>query len=154
MYLITIALSITLMSCNGQTGKQKDSNEKLAEKPQTNIKVERKYDDKGNLMGYDSSYSYYYSNVKDNKKLRDSIFNNFRNMMNDKYFFSRSPFFNDLFFEDSLLKYDFYRKDFFLNRFRNNMRRMDSLFLGMDSLKNRFFSKQFMIPGPLIAPKK
>ncbi len=46
------------------------------------------------------------------------------------------------FFEDSLLKYDFYKKDFFYNRFRNNMERMDSLFRGMDEMKNDFFNKQ------------
>ncbi len=154
MDLIAIALSITLMSCNGQTGKQKAKSDPNEFNPQTNIKVDKKYDDKGNLISYDSTYSYYYSNVKDDKNLRDSIFNSFRNTFNSKYLFSKDPYFNNLFFVDSLLKYDFYRKDFFLNRFRNNMRRMDSLFWGMDSMKNSFFSRQFMQPGPLIAPRK
>jgi hypothetical protein len=154
MDLIAIALSVTLMSCNDQTSKQKGESNKIPANPQTSVKVDKKYDDKGNLIRYDSSYSYYYSNVKDDENLSDSIFNSFRNALGNIYFFSRDPYFNDLFFEDSLLKYDFYRKDFFLNRFQNNMRRMDNLFLGMDSLKNSFFSKQFMLPVPLIAPKK
>jgi len=150
--MIAIALSLTLISCNGQTKKEKEASENLAANPQTSVRVDKKYDEKGNLIRYDSTYSYYYSNIKDKKYLSDSIFNDFRNKFNQKYFFSSDPFFNDLFFEDSLLRYDFYRKDFFMNRFRNNMRRMDSLFWGMDSLKNSFFNKQFTIPGPVKVP--
>ena len=143
---IAIALSIALISCNGQTNKEKSASVHPEANPQTSIKVDKKYDSKGNLIKYDSTYSYYYSNVEDNKNLKDSIFSNFKNHFNEKYFFSDDHYFSDFFFQDSLLKYDFYRKDFFINRFRNNMRMMDSLFWGMDSLKNTFFNKQFMIP--------
>jgi hypothetical protein len=38
--------------------------------------------------------------------------------------------------------YDFYKKDFFYDRFRNNMARMDSLFREMDIMKNDFFREQ------------
>jgi hypothetical protein len=150
---IAIALSLTLVGCNGQTKEKKNENNSSANIPQTNIKVDKQYDDKGNLIKYDSTYSYYYSNIQNDIDLRDSIFNNFQQQFNKKYFFSMDPFFKDFFFQDSLLIYDFYRKDFFLNRFRDNMRRMDSLFWGMDSMKNNFFRRQFMLPGPLIAPK-
>jgi hypothetical protein len=153
MDLIAIALSVALISCNGQTKKQNGESVNSSAIPQTKVIVDKKYDDKGNLIKYDSTYSYYYSNVKDNKNLKDSILSNFKNQFNNKYFFSTDPYFNDFFFEDSLLKYDFYRKDFFVNRFRNNMRMMDSLFWGMDSLKNSFFNKQFMVPGPVKVPK-
>jgi hypothetical protein len=152
MDLIAIALSVTLISCNGQTNKLSE-NDTSTSRPQTNIKVDKQYDSNGNLIKYDSSYSQYYSNIKDDKNRRDSIFSNFKNQFNRKYFFSNDPYFNDFFFQDSLLKYDFYRKDFFLNRFRNNMTMMDSLFRGMDSLKNSFFGKQFIVPGPLTVPK-
>lgn len=151
--LFAIALSATLYSCNGQKGKTEESNSG-SNIPQTNIKVDKQYDKDGNIIKYDSTYSYYYSNVKSDTNLRDSILNNFKNKFNQRYFFSDDPFFNDLFFVDSLLMYDFYKKDFFLNRFRNNTRWMDSLFRNMDSLKNSFFNKQFTIPGPLKAPVK
>jgi len=153
MDLIAIALSVTLISCNGQTGIQKGENADSTATPRTNIKVDKEYDSRGNIIKYDSAYSYYYSNVKDDKILRDSIFNDFRKHFDKKYFFSRDPFFNSLFFQDSLLRYDFYRQDFFMNRFRNNMMMMDSLFWGMDSLKNNFFNKQFVTPGPLMVPR-
>jgi hypothetical protein len=152
MDLIAIALSFALISCSGQTNRKSETTSST-DKPQTNIKVDKQYDNKGNLIKYDSSYSTYYSNIKDDKNKRDSIFSSFKNQFNKKYFFSSDPYFNDFFFQDSLLKYDFYKKDFFLNRFRNNMRMMDSLFWGMDSLKNSYFGKQFAVPGPLIVPR-
>jgi hypothetical protein len=153
MDLIAFVLSVTLISCNGQSDKQNGGSDTSSAAPRTNIKVDKQYDSNGNLIKYDSTYSYYYSNVSNNKNMRDSIFSDFRNHFNQKYFFSDDPFFNDLFFQDSLLKYDFYRKDFFMNRFRNNMGLMDTLFWRMDSLKNSFFNKQFVTPGPVKSPK-
>ena len=151
--VLTIAVSLTMLSCNGQSIRDKGEGAKSDTIPQTIIKVDKKYDNNGNLIKYDSSYSYYYSNIKDNNNLKDSIFNNFKKQFNNSYFFSSDPYFNDFFFQDSLLKYDFYRNDFFINRFRNNMRMMDSLFWRMDSLKNSYFNRQFTIPGPVTVPK-
>jgi hypothetical protein len=136
--VIVLALSITLWSCNGQTKateKQKGNN-----LPQTNIKVNKEYDKNGNIIKFDSTYSSFYSNVKADSNLRESIFKNFKQQFNRSYFFSNQPYFRDFFFADSLLKYDFYKKDFFYNRFRNNMEYMDSLFRGMDIMKNDFFN--------------
>jgi hypothetical protein len=152
--IIAIALSISLISCNGQVKTQDKENKTNPNQPQTNVKVNKQYDRKGNIIKFDSTYSYYYSNVKRDTNLRDSIFKNFKNQFNQRYFFSKDPFFNNFFFQDSLLKYDFYKKDFFLDRFRNNMHNMDSLFWSMDSLKNDFFRKQFRVPEPQHSPKK
>ncbi len=131
-----------LNSCNGQTdNKEKDHAKK--DQPKADIIVKKEYDKDGNLIKYDSTYYYYYSNVENDTIARDSIFNQFRSYFNQKYFFSEDPFFNDLFFQDSLLYYDFYKKDFFTNRFMDNMERMKKLFLGMDSIKNNFFIEQY-----------
>ena len=140
MILIVLAVSMTLLSCIGQT---KNKENKVKDNlPQTNIKVNKEYDKNGNIVKYDSTYSSYYSNIKGDTILKDSIFKDFKNQFNQSYFFSRQPYFKDFFFEDSLLKYDFYKKDFFYNRFRLNMEKMDSLFRGMDIMKNDFFNKQ------------
>ena len=139
--LLSLAISITLLSCNGQA-KNIEKNQIKDTLPQTNIKVNKEYDSKGNLIRYDSTYSSYYSNIKGDTTMRDSIFRRFRNQFNDSYFFSDEPFFENFFFVDSLLKYDFYKKDFFYDRFRNNMQRMDSLFRGMDDMKNDFYNRQ------------
>jgi hypothetical protein len=141
--IFSMILTIALSGCNSHTNNSKDkiAGDTLTQ-PRTNIKVKKQYDQNGNMIGYDSTYSSFYSNIKGNTTVRDSIFNQFKNRFNENYFFSNEPYFKDFFFVDSLLKYDFYNKDFFYNRFRNNMQRMDSLFRGMDVMKNDFYNKQ------------
>jgi hypothetical protein len=138
---LTIAFLLCLGSCNGQSVKEK---KETADKnlPKTDIKVNKEYDKDGNLIRYDSTYSYFYSNILNDTILGDSIFSNFKNQFNQQYFFSQKPYFNDFFFQDSLLKYDFYKNDFFSNRFKNNMQQMDKLFMEMDSIKNYYFQQQ------------
>jgi len=140
--IIAIAVFLALNSCSGQTGKTENENSGKSNVPKTNIKVKKEYDDHGNLIRYDSTYSYVYSNLENDSTLRDSVLNNFRKHFNENYFFSNEPYFNDLFFQDSLLRYDFFKKDFFLNRFKFNSERMDKLFEEMDSVKNSFFRQQ------------
>jgi len=152
--ILTIVLSVALISCNGQNKKTDKKDELAGNMPQTNIKVDKKYDKDGNLVGYDSTYTSYYSNIQQDSVLTDSIFNNFRQVFNDKYDFSSDPFFNDLFFQDSLLKYDFYTEDFFTNRFKNNMLKMDKLFMDMDSIKNQFYNQQLKQQQKLKMQKK
>lgn len=139
--LIVLAFILILSSCNGQSVKEK---KETADKnlPKTDIKVNKEYDKDGNLIRYDSTYSYFYSNILNDTILGDSIFSNFKNQFNQQYFFSQKPYFNDFFFQDSLLKYDFYKNDFFSNRFKNNMQQMDKLFMEMDSIKNYYFQQQ------------
>jgi hypothetical protein len=143
--LIVLAFILILSSCNGQSQKEKKV---TADKnvPKTDIKVNKEYDKDGNLIRYDSTYSSFYSNIINDTILGDSIFNNFKSQFNQSYFFSQKPYFNDFFFQDSLLKYDFYRNDFFSNRFKNNMQRMDKLFMEMDSIKNYYYQHQFSDP--------
>jgi hypothetical protein len=141
-----LACLLSLSSCNGQSGKgEKATAEKNA--PKTDIKVNKEYDKNGNLIRYDSTYSAYYSNILNDSVRGDSIFKNFKSQFNQKYLFSQKPYFNDFFFQDSLLKYDFYKNDFFSNRFKNNMQQMDKLFLEMDSVKNYFFENQLQNPS-------
>lgn len=142
LLIFVIALSILLTGCN----KNRNTATPEDNVPDTSsiVKVDKEYDKDGNIVSYDSAYSYYFSNIKGKTLIGDSIFNLFQNRLYQKYpFFRQQYFFNDLFFQDSLLKYDFYKKDFFSNRFKNNRRKMDSLFLQMDILKNNFFQHQF-----------
>lgn len=142
-FITVIALSLTFLGCNGQKVENKKQPE--ANSPQTNINVKKEYDKNGNILSYDSTYSYYYSSIKNDTVKRDSIYELFKNQFNQKYFFSSEPYFHNFFFQDSLLKYDFYKKDFFTNRYRNNMSKMDSLFWNMDIMKNDFFNNQNML---------
>jgi hypothetical protein len=135
-------LTVTLSGCNGQKGKKDMADTVQVNAPKTDIRVNKEYDKNGNLIKYDSTYSYFYSSIKNNEWKRDSIFENFKNHFNQNYFFSNEPYFHNMFFQDSLLKYDFYKKDFFYDRFIQNMNRMDRLFREMDSVKNGFYKEQ------------
>ena len=147
--IMFIAVSSVFWGCNGQEVK-KDKTKKLndsilvaANQPKEDIKVNKEYDKDGNLIRYDSTYTYYYSNIEGNKTTADSIFNHFQTMFEQNYPFSVKPYFHHLFFQDSMLQYDFYKNDFFYKRFIKNRQQMDKLFREMDSVKNKFFMEQF-----------
>jgi hypothetical protein len=140
-FLIVAAFLIS-GGCSGQTDKKNTPGE-AAGNPRPTIKVNKEYDKDGNLIRYDSTYSYYYSNSGKNLLMSDSVFNAFKDHFNQSYFFSNEPYFEQFFFDDSLMMSDFYKDDFFIHRFRNNSTAMDSLFLKMDKFKNEFFEKQF-----------
>lgn len=143
-WLLTLAVTLIFSSCQGQEKKLEDNKLNDAKNaPKEDIVVNKKYDKDGNLIEYDSTYTYFYSNIKNDTIAKDSIFKNFRKMFDAQYPFSHNPYFNDLFFQDSLLKYDFYKEDFFSERFRKNIKHAEKIFHEMDSIKNEFFKKQF-----------
>lgn len=139
--LLFIILPLWFAACNAQD-QDKQEKDKTIPKPQTNVKVNKEYDDAGNLIRYDSVYTSYYSNTEGDSLLQDSIMEVFRQMFGKSYHFSEKPFFNDLFFNDTLLMYDFYKNDFFEKRFEYNRMMMNQLFREMDSVKNAFFKQQ------------
>ena len=130
-----------LITCSGQ---EKGKEEKISEiNPNTNVKVNKEYDENGNLIRYDSTYSYFYSSTEGDTLQIDSILRHFRNRFNEHYFFSEDPYFKELFFEDSLMPMDIFKQDFFENIFKFHRERMDTLFMDMDSLKNYYFRDYF-----------
>lgn len=144
IWMIFISVTLILNSCNGQEKELKsDKLGALKNAPKEDVKVNKEYDEDGNLIKYDSTYTYFYSNIENDSIAEDSIFTNFKNMFELQYPFSYKPYFNDLFFEDSLMKYDFYKEDFFLERFKQNMVQTEKMFQDMDSIKNKYFLEQF-----------
>jgi hypothetical protein len=110
-------------------------------KPKVNIKVNRRFDDKGNLIGFDSTYSSFYSDLRGDTVKMDSLMRNF-----DSYFsLNHSPLFdrqfNKLFFNDSARYPDFFHNDFFMKRYELNDQYLKGMMQDMDSIKNKFFEK-------------
>src|SRR5205823_5414502 len=89
---LMLLLSIIVGACHSQKKDKLSPLARLATadtsyKPKVDIKVNKQYDDKGNLIQFDSSYSYFYSSpgLKLDKSIRsDSLFGNMK-----------SPLFND-----------------------------------------------------------
>lgn len=142
--MVAVAVFLGYLNCNGQIADNDTTKGKNS--PKTNIKVNKEYDDQGNLIRYDSTYSYSYSNMDNDSIPNDSIFSLFRDRFNHQFSFSEDPFFKDFFFQDSVMKDEFFNDDFFMKRFKQNMEQMDNLFQEMDSVKNDFYKKK-MNPG-------
>ena len=143
--IIAAMVSLLTVSCNGQTrNADKKTNDK--NKPDVNIKVNRKYDKNGNVISYDSTYSSVYSNFKNDTLKRDSIMRSFENGMNQKFSFSDDPFFKDFFFGDSVKGNDFFSRGFFSNRFKNILTACYRAWicLKMNSLKNTLNLPEFL----------
>lgn len=138
---------LILASCTEKSNGQQKSDRETASvhdsiKPNVNISVNRRYDDKGNLIGLDSTYSSYYSSFSGDTAKMDSIMKNF-----DTYFKRDYPLFfnngmNSLFFNDSLRYPDFFHRDFFQRHYEINDLYFRDMMQRMDSIKNKFYRDQ------------
>jgi len=138
--MVAVAVFLGYLNCNGQITDNVTKNGK--NNPKTDIKVNKEYDDQGNLIRYDSTYSYSYSNMDNDTIFNDSIFNIVRSHYIDHFLSSDDPFFKDFLFQDSVMNENFFDDNFFEKRFKENMRQMDNLFQEMDSVKNEFYKRQ------------
>lgn len=151
-------LAVLFFSCNGQTSKnqsglkqesgQISSNEfspvDTANKPKIKVNVNKRFDNKGRLMQFDSTYSYFYSSPKGLVHLNnDSVFNNFQSFFNKSYPGVFKDQNRDIFFNDSLFKYDFFNDDYFLKRYQLNQKNFENFYKRMDSLKQDFMQQVY-----------
>jgi hypothetical protein len=112
------------------------------DKPKVNIQVNRHFDEKGNMVGFDSTYSTFYSNVKGDTARMDSLMHSFDNYFKKDGHSLLDSEFNTLFFNDSLRYPDFFHKDFFLKRYELNDTYFRDMMKKMDSIKNHFYQSQ------------
>jgi hypothetical protein len=116
-----------------------------ANKPKTEVHVNKKYDDKGNLLRYDSSYSYHY--VSPGGKLQnietDTLFRHFKSYYLSNYDTMFNNNFGSIFLNDSLFKYDFMQPDYFLKRYELNSKRFEQMARDMDSIKTQYLRQGY-----------
>lgn len=135
-------LLLLISSCTEKSNGQQPGTNLSAQdtiKPKVSIQVNRRYDDKGNLIGLDSTYSSYYSNISGDTSMMDSIMKDF-----DSYFKrDHSLFFNQgmnsLFFNDSIRYPNFFHKDFFQRHYEINDHYFRDMMQRLDSIKNKFY---------------
>ena len=140
-----IGLALIISSCHtkGQDEAESKKQSTMAvdslNKPKVHINVNKHYDDKGNVIGLDSTYTSFYSNVEGDTLKMDSLFRSFDRHFNlGKTSFSGRHF-DSLFFSDSLRYPDFFHDDFFLKRYELNDPYLRHMMRSMDSLKNTFY---------------
>jgi hypothetical protein len=156
--MVFIVLISLFIGCNSQEKNKQETQEpekkELATiEPKEKWDVKKEYDEFGNLIKYDSIYSYSYSNIEgDSIKVNlDSIMNSFRG-----YFKENSPFnWNERFSyfpqNDSLFMNDFFQDDYFFNQWNRQPLDISRMMRQMDSTRNSFLKKFY--PG-LIESKK
>ncbi|MBT8245742.1 MAG: hypothetical protein HKP48_07885 [Winogradskyella sp.] len=125
-----------------------------AVKPKEHWDVHKEYDEFGNLVKYDSIYSWSYSNVNgDSIRINlDSIMDSFR-----IYFGNQSPYKlkEEFFFfpkSDSLFMNDFFEDYYFYKNWQKQYSEIEVIIKKMDSSRNRFIKK--FHPGLLESKEK
>lgn len=150
-FFFILMLLLPLAACHEPSRGQERADKITADsmrKPDIKIKVNKRYDEKGNLVGFDSLYSSYYSTAPGDTPNLDSMMNNFEAYFNR----SHSTFFNNrmnsLFFSDTLQYPDFFHQDFFRQHYQLNDEYMEDMMQRMDSIKNEFYRRQRKGPLP------
>jgi hypothetical protein len=140
--LVAVLLSFSLISCNAQEKSRKTEQKKDSIQPEVNIRVNKEYDEHGNLIRIDSTYTSFYSNIKSDSILEKQIFEKFRGNFDLNFNSIDSLFMKDFYIEDPFKEFDFYTDDFFENHFMLRQKRIENIFKEMDSLKNSFYKRK------------
>ncbi len=150
-FLVLLLLG-TIMGCRAQDEpSRKDAKAMEREdenKPKVDWKVNKQYDDKGNLVRYDSTYSWSYSGKWGAESpAADSIMNSFK-----KHFGQGFPSFFGHGFTDAWSDSSFYQgfmePGYLLNRLDNSYSDMEEMMHTLDSIGNSFFGEPDIVTKP------
>ena len=158
--MIAVVLTfLSLTGCKGQENNEKpipETDKNLSEnidtaRPKESWKVNKQVDENGNVVKYDSIYTWSYTN-----RTGDSVsvdVDSLMASMND-YFNERMPNLMEKnyaipFGDNSLMQRDFFSDDFFQRNGAEDSTSVQSILRQMDSLRKQFFNESY--PG-LIPP--
>lgn len=156
-YILAIAALLSF-SCNGQQDEANkaelhNDNKHSVQEPKGSWSVEKAFDEKGNLIKYDSIYSWssHGSTLKNLSTLdRDSLMQSFRS----RFFTNFSDFDNteleSVFTQDSLFDKRFFSDDFFKSDFGKDFMDIDAIRQQMILKQNAFLEKYH---SDLLRPK-
>ena len=147
-YVLVAILALSSLSCNSQN-KDSTANEtqnrkdELEETPKGSWKVDKEFDENGNLIRYDSIYSWSSNNKIEHltEKDKDSVIAS----MKSRFFKNFSKFedqgFDQLFANDSLFTNRFFNDDFFNSDFGSEFMDIDRIRQQMLERQRRFLEK-------------
>ena len=146
-----IAVALSLTSCNAQEKKGNAENDDTAmnnktgfqNEPRGTWKVNKEVDENGNLIRYDSIYTYSYGNMNGKEippQKMDSAMTSFQKYMKERMPQSFSPMVMNPFMNDSL-NGNFFEKGFFENNWEDFFPEMQQQLRQMDSLHQQFFQQ-------------
>ncbi|MGB5668310.1 MAG: hypothetical protein WBM53_15850 [Maribacter sp.] len=145
--VLAILLVLAFTGCKGQEKEKEeiksDEKKEMVQEPKGQWEVHKEYDDLGNLIKYDSIYTYSYSNIKgDSLKVNlDSIMDSFRGYFKDNVPFEWKDHFSYFPKNDSLFMNDFFKEDYFFKNWERHHSDIDEMMKKMDSVRNSFLNK-------------
>ncbi|SHE57715.1 hypothetical protein SAMN03080594_101675 [Arenibacter palladensis] len=140
-------VAILNLSCNAQENKkeanlQKDSIAQV-EPPKGTWKVDKEFDENGNLIRYDSIYSWSSTDNLDELAQRnpDSLLQSFRSKFYRNFSHIDNQRFGDLFSDDSPFTKRFFDDDFFDSDFGEDFMDIDRIQKRMETMQQRFLER-------------
>jgi len=147
-YMVLCIIAMLSISCNGQVNKEqnidtKDQKNNLVEKPEGSWKVDKEFDENGNLIRYDSIYSWSSNNKYNHLKGvdRDSLMQSFKSRFYSSFSGFKNQGFEDIFANDSLFSKQFFNADFFGSDFGKDFMDMDRITQQMIARQKQFLEK-------------
>jgi len=148
--LLLLLLATGTISCDAQHRQNEKPQKEVTtideNRPQAKWKVNKKYDDKGNLIGYDSTYTWTYtSKGKVHSVEADSVMAAFKKQFDMELpsLFNKS--FGNPIRSDSLFYKEFTAPDYFSKKWEGHYFDMKEMMKEMDSMRNSFLDKNY--PG-------
>ncbi|PQJ69270.1 hypothetical protein [Polaribacter butkevichii] len=145
-YVLLTIIGLLSISCSGQKNESKKTESKennITEQPKGAWKVDKEFDDNGNLIRYDSIYSWS-SNSKLNDLSnvdKDSLLQSFKSRFFTNFSGFESKGFNDIFSKDSLFSEHYFNNDFFRSDFGKDFMDIDRITQKMMEKQQRFLEK-------------
>lgn len=147
-YILLLVLAFLSTSCSGQKNETKQSDIKeteknIVEQPKGSWKVDKEFDENGNLIRYDSIYSWSSTSKLDNLSLmdRDSLMQSFKSRFYTNFSGFENQGFEDVFSEDSLFSKRFFNDDFFGSNFGKDFMNIDEITQQMIARQKKFLEK-------------
>ncbi|WP_299060678.1 hypothetical protein [uncultured Polaribacter sp.] len=137
-YILLLMVGLLSVSCKGQENETKKAEKEenktvIVEEPKGTWKVDKEFDKNGNLIRYDSIYSWSSNDKFDNLSLsdKDSLMQSFKSRFFSNYSGFENLGFEDIFSQDSLFNKNFFNYDFF-----------GSNFVDIDKLRQQMIARQ------------
>ncbi|WP_218598328.1 hypothetical protein [Polaribacter sp. NJDZ03] len=141
-YILIFMVSLLSIGCKGQENKTKKVEKgahktDVVEAPKGTWKVDKEFDKNGNLIRYDSLYSWSSKDEFDNLSLsdKDSLMQSFKSRFFSNYSGFENQGFDHVFSQDSLFSKHFFNDNFFGSNFGKD-------FMDIDKIRQKMIVKQ------------
>lgn len=140
-YISFFFLSASMFAQKDQDLIEKATKELKKAIPEESVKIEKEYDEDGNLTSYNSVRELYYSSIEGEDEKTDDMIAKMREMMKEENL-RKNSFFESLFDGNEALKENLKKDDFFEGFYKKNFKDMEKMFKKLDTLKNNYFDEE------------